>query len=162
MLWRKSTVPSTSNAASRLNANDLSTATIIDNESVKSAEKGGSASINIGSRAGKSIKGKKRHVLHVDTVGLLLHALVTSADVQDRDGGLVGSVSTLFARFPIFSKETVCRHRLRRAGIQDGVALAMPGLLTEIVRRCDQAKGIVSLALRWIGFERTITWLQPL
>ena len=33
------------------------------------------------------IKGKKRHVL-VDTQGLLLHGIVTAADVQDRDGGL--------------------------------------------------------------------------
>ena len=36
--------------------------------------------------AGKKIKGKKRHIL-VDTQGLLMHALVHAADVQDRDGG---------------------------------------------------------------------------
>jgi len=35
--------------------------------------------------AGKKIKGKKRHVL-VDTLGLLLHAIVHPADIQDRDG----------------------------------------------------------------------------
>jgi hypothetical protein len=52
--------------------------------------------------AGKLIKGKKRHVL-VDTVGLLLHAVVTSADVQDRNGGLM-VLSTLFARFPFLKK----------------------------------------------------------
>ena len=40
------------------------------------------------------IKGKKRHIL-VDTLGLLLHALVTPADVQDRDGGLM-LLATLF------------------------------------------------------------------
>ena len=44
------------------------------------------------------IKGKKRHIL-VDKLGLLLHALVTGADVQDRDGGVL-LVSTLFAQFP--------------------------------------------------------------
>ena len=38
--------------------------------------------------AGKKIKGKKRHVL-VDTVGLLLHAVVHPADIQDRDGGIL-------------------------------------------------------------------------
>src|ERR1700680_1436589 len=38
--------------------------------------------------AGKLIKGKKRHLL-VDTLGLLLHAVVNAADVQDRDGGLL-------------------------------------------------------------------------
>ena len=41
------------------------TAAIIDSQSVKSAEKGGRASIH-GYDAGKKIKGKKRHVL-VDT-----------------------------------------------------------------------------------------------
>jgi len=35
--------------------------------------------------AGKKIKGIKRHIL-VDTVGLLLHAKVHPADIQDRDG----------------------------------------------------------------------------
>jgi hypothetical protein len=36
-------------------------------------------------------------------LGLLLHALVTSADVQDRDGGLMVLV-TLFAQFPFLKK----------------------------------------------------------
>ena len=39
-----------------------------------------------------------RHVL-VDTLGLVLHALVTAADVQDRDGG-AWLMSTLFGRYP--------------------------------------------------------------
>src|SRR4051812_43877800 len=52
--------------------------------------------------SGKLIKGKKRHVL-VDTLGLLLHALVTSADIQDRDGGLF-VLSTLFGQFPFLKK----------------------------------------------------------
>jgi Transposase DDE domain len=34
--------------------------------------------------AGKLIKGKRRHIL-VDTQGLLLHAIVHSAGVQDRE-----------------------------------------------------------------------------
>src|ERR1700687_6420542 len=38
--------------------------------------------------AGKKIKGKKRHIL-VDTLGLLLHAIVHPADIQDRDGGFI-------------------------------------------------------------------------
>ena len=38
--------------------------------------------------AGKKIKGKKRHVL-VDTLGLLLHAVVHPANVQDRDGAIL-------------------------------------------------------------------------
>ena len=34
------------------------------------------------------IKGKKRHIL-VDTEGLLLHAIIHAADIQDRDGGVL-------------------------------------------------------------------------
>src|SRR6201981_123879 len=52
--------------------------------------------------AGKKIKGKKRHFL-VDTQGLLMHAIVHSADVQDRDGGLL-LLSTLLGRFPHLEK----------------------------------------------------------
>ena len=48
--------------------------------------------------AGKKIKGKKRHLL-VDTLGLLLHAVVHPADIQDRDGGIM-LLSTLFGMFP--------------------------------------------------------------
>jgi Transposase DDE domain len=36
--------------------------------------------------AGKKIKGRKRHIL-VDTQGLLIHAIVHAANIQDRDGG---------------------------------------------------------------------------
>ena len=132
------------------------TACIIDSQSVKSAEIGGVCIDPHGFDAGKLIKGKKRHVL-VDTVGLLLHALVTSADVQDRDGGLL-VLSTLFARFP-FLKRLFADAAYAGPVFQDGLALAMPGLLTEIVRRCDQAKGFVVLPQRWI-VERTIVLLN--
>ena len=46
--------------------------------------------------AGKKIKGKKRHIL-VDTQGLLMHAIVHDADIQDRDGGVL-LMATLFGR----------------------------------------------------------------
>jgi hypothetical protein len=48
--------------------------------------------------AGKEIKRKKRHIL-VDTVGLLLRAIVHPAEIQDRDGGVL-VMSTLFGMFP--------------------------------------------------------------
>ena len=51
---------------------------------------------------GKIIKGKKRHIL-VDTQGLLLCALVHSAGIQDRDGGIL-LLSTLFGLFPFLQK----------------------------------------------------------
>ena len=48
--------------------------------------KRGPAIDSSGYDAGKKIKGKKRHIL-VDTQGLLMHAIVHAADVQDRDEG---------------------------------------------------------------------------
>ena len=78
------------------------TAAIIDSQSVKSAEKGGRAIDPHGYDAGKKIKGKKRHIL-VDTQGLLLHAIVHAADIQDRDGGVL-LMATLFGLFPFLLK----------------------------------------------------------
>jgi transposase len=72
-------------------------AAIIDSQSVKSAEKGGVSIDPHGYDAGKKTKGKKRHVL-VDTQGLLLHAIVHAADIQDRDGGVL-LMSTLFGLY---------------------------------------------------------------
>ena len=101
------------------------------------------------------IKGKKRHVL-VDTLGLLLHALVTSADVQDRDGGLM-VLSTMFGQFPFLDK-LFADSAYAGPLFHDGLASVMPGLVTEIVRRSDRAKGFVVVHKRWI-VERTIGWL---
>ena len=58
-------------------------AAIIDAQSVKGAETVGSASR--GYDAGKKINGRKRHIV-VDTMGLLLAVIVTTGNVQDRDG----------------------------------------------------------------------------
>ena len=101
------------------------------------------------------IKGKKRHVL-VDTLGLLLHALVTSADVQDRDGGLM-VLSTMFGQFP-FLEKLFADSAYAGPLFHDELASVMPGLVTEIVRRSDRAKGFVVVHKRWI-VERTIGWL---
>ena len=78
------------------------TAAIIDAQSVKSAEKGGAHIDPHGYDAGKKVKGKKRHVL-VDTQGLMLHAIVTAADIQDRDGG-AWLLGTLFGLYPFLLK----------------------------------------------------------
>ena len=78
------------------------TAAVIDAQSVKSAEKGGAHIDPHGYDAGKKVKGKKRHVL-VDTEGLLLHAIVTAADIQDRDGG-AWLLGTLFGLYPFLLK----------------------------------------------------------
>src|SRR5215470_3553746 len=92
--------------------------------------------------AGKQVKGKKRHVL-VDTLGLVLQALVTPAHVQDRDGGQL-LITSLGERFPLLAKLFADR---AYQGPQFAQALASvrPQLQLEIVMRRDQAKGFVVL-----------------
>jgi transposase len=106
--------------------------------------------------AGKLIKGKKRHVL-VDTLGLVLHALVTAADVQDRDGGVL-LLSTLFGQFP-FLRKLFADSAYAGPIFQGGVAKAMRSLLVEIVKRGDRTKVFVVEPKRWI-VERSIAWLN--
>jgi len=54
---------------------------VIGSESVKTTESGGPR----GYDASKKIKGRKRHIL-TDTEGNLVHAVIHTADIQDRDG----------------------------------------------------------------------------
>src|SRR6201988_4885240 len=106
--------------------------------------------------AGKLIKGKKRHIL-VDTQGLLLHSLVTSASVQDRDGGIL-LLSTLFGLFP-FLRKLFADSAYEGPIFHTALAKILPLLETEIVKRSDRIKGFVVLPKRWI-VERTIGWLN--
>jgi putative transposase len=94
------------------------TVCVIDSQSVKSTEKSGRNIDPNGYDAGKKIKGKKRHIL-VDTVGLVLHAIVHPADIQERDGGIL-LISTLFGRFPFLRAQAVRRWRVPGATIRTG------------------------------------------
>jgi transposase len=132
------------------------TAGVIDSQSVKSAEKGGACIDPNGYDAGKKIKGKKRHIL-VDTIGLLLHAVVHPADIQDRDGGVL-VLSSLFGMYPFLLK-LFADAGYQGPQFQSAVAKVMPQLSIEIVKRSDQAKGFVVLPRRWV-VERTLAWLN--
>ena len=106
--------------------------------------------------AGKLIKGKKRHIL-VDMQGLLLHAIVHSAGVQDRDGG-IWLLTTLFGQFPFLAK-LFADSAYAGSIFHTALTKVLPNLGTEIVKRSDRAKGFVPLPKRWI-VERTIAWLN--
>ncbi len=67
---------------------------MIDSQSVKPTESGGPR----GYDAGKRTKGRKRHIL-TDTDGNLVHAVIHSAAIQDRDG-LPLVLADIVRRFP--------------------------------------------------------------
>ncbi|HHT4749640.1 TPA: IS5-like element ISEc61 family transposase, partial [Klebsiella pneumoniae] len=101
------------------------------------------------------IKGRKRHIL-TDTEGNLVHAVVHTADIQDRDGAplvLAGIVN----RFPwlrhLFADGGYAGDKLRDA-------LRKIGTWTlDIVKRSNKTKGFQVLPRRWV-VERTLAWLS--
>ena len=88
---------------------------------------------------------------------MLLHGIVTAADVQDRDGGLV-LLSTLFGLYP-FLRILFADSAYEGPIFHSGLASILPHLETGIVKRSDKVKGFVVLPKRWI-VERTIAWLN--
>jgi putative transposase len=99
--------------------------------------------------AGKKIKGKKLHIL-VDTLGLLLHAIVHPADIQDRDGGVL-VMATLFGMFP-FLKTLFADSGYQGPKFAKALAKVLPHLDIEIVKRSDQVSGFVVLPkLAWLN-----------
>jgi transposase len=99
--------------------------------------------------------GKKRHIL-VDTQGLLMHAIVHAADIQDRDGGVM-LMATLFGAFPFLTR-LFADGGYRGSRFQGAIARILPRVTVEIVKRSDQAKGFAVLPKRWI-VERSLAWL---
>ena len=88
--------------------------------------------------------------------GLLLHAIVHSAGIQDRDGG-IWLLATLFGQFPFLAK-LFADSAYAGSIFHTALGKVLPNLKTEIVRRSDRAKGFVPLPKRWI-VERTLAWL---
>ena len=124
---------------------------VIDSQSVKTTESGGPRGFD----AGKKIKGRKRHIL-TDTEGNLVHAVIHTADIQDRDGAPL-VLAEIIKRFPwlrhVFADGGYAGDKLRQA-------LRRIGKWTlEIVKRSDTAKGFVVLPRRWV-VERTLAWLN--
>jgi putative transposase len=128
------------------------TAAIIDSQSVKTPDQAGES----GYDAGKKIKGRKRH-LAVDTLGLVLAIMITSAAIQDRDAAksLIGTLVQWFGRLQIIWADGGYLGAL----VQWVKQLRPFGRLhLEIVRRCDRVRGFKVLPKRWI-VERTFGWL---
>jgi putative transposase len=126
---------------------------IVDAQSVKTTLVKGSR----GYDAGKRINGRKRHIV-VDTLGLLLLVLVTTADVQDKSGGKM--LLTLL-------KERLHLPRLKLFWADGGYGgrpfkqwvAQTCGWLWEVVKRNSDLKGFHVLPRRWV-VERTFGWLN--
>src|SRR6516164_5093383 len=91
------------------------------------------------------------------TQGLLLHALVHSADIQDRDGGVL-VMATLFGLHPFLLK-LYADGGYQGPIFQSAVRKILRQIDVEIVKRSDIANGFAVLPKRWI-VERTIAWLN--
>ena len=122
----------------------------LDSQSVKTTEIGGIKGFD----AGKKVKGRKRHIL-VDTLGLLLAVVVTSAGVQDYHGAK-----------PVLEglKDRCPRLKVVWADGIDEKQWLIDWVRTEcgwelvITKRSDQEKGFKVVAKRWV-VERTFSWL---
>lgn len=129
------------------------TAAIIDSQSVKTPDQAGER----GYDAGKKIKGRKRHVA-VDTLGLILGIMITSAAVPDRNAakGLIQELVKWFARLQIIWADGGYLGTL-----VEWVKQLRPfgKLRLEIVRRPKRTKGFKVLPQRWI-VERTFGWFS--
>ena len=93
----------------------------------------------------------------VDTLGLMLHAVVHSADIQDRDGGVL-VMATLFGMFP-FLRKLYADGGYQGPVFRTGLKRVLRQVEVQIVKRSDAAKGFLVLPKRWI-VERSIAWLN--
>jgi transposase len=131
-------------------------ACVIDSKSVRAAENSDAIIDRYGFYTDKSIKRKKRHML-TNSTGLRLAALVHSAGIQDRGGGLL-LVATPIGMLPLLQTlfadsgdaGPIFRARVKKL---------LPQLNIEIIRRSDAATDFEALPRRWI-VERTIAWLN--
>jgi putative transposase len=122
----------------------------LDSQSVKTTEVGGI----VGFDAGKKVKGRKRHIL-VDTLGLLIAVVVTSASVQDYHGAkpVLERVKGRCPRLRVIWADGIYEKQWLIEWVQ-----VECGWELQVTKRSDKTKGFQVVPKRWV-VERTFGWL---
>jgi|SRR5262245_33324717 len=123
----------------------------LDSQTVKATE----AADSRGYDGAKKLTGRKRHLV-VDSLGLLLAVLVTTADVADAVAAQQLLAPLTYERFPRLKVVRV-DSAYGRYGLPDWVS-QWGHFVLDLVKRPLRAVGFVLLPGRWV-VERTFAWL---